>query len=81
MKSKKIPVDIKAKSTKEAQNEIKEIIAKLENEETNLENSEEQYNRLIQLNNHILSQFKKKADEIRHSKSQKIRKNSSKGLK
>ena len=81
MKSKKIPVDIKAKSTKEAQNEIKEIIAKLENEETNLENSEEQYNRLIQLNNHILSQFKKKAEEIRHSKAQKIRKNSSKGLK
>ena len=81
MKSKKIPVDIKAKSTKEAQNEIKEIIVKLENEETNLENSEEQYNRLIQLNNHILSQFKKKANEIRHFKPQKIRKNSSKGLK
>ena len=38
MKSKNIPADIRAKSIKEAQNEIKVIIAKLENSETNLEN-------------------------------------------
>ena len=31
MKSKNIPADIRAKSIKEAQNEIKELIEKLEN--------------------------------------------------
>ena len=50
MKSKNIPADIRTKSIKEAQNEIKEIIEKLENTETNLEDSIEQYNRMIQLN-------------------------------
>ena len=39
MKSKNIPADIKSKSIKEAQNEIKEIITNLENTETNLEES------------------------------------------
>ena len=67
MKSKKIPVDIKSKSIKEAQNEIKVIIAKLENSETNLENSIEQYERMMQLNYHIHEQFKKKAKEIKQS--------------
>ena len=65
MKSKNIPADIRAKSIKEAQNEIKEIMAKLENNETNLENSIEQYNRMIQLNYHIQEEFKKKATEIK----------------
>tara|TARA_Y100000590_G_scaffold366282_1_gene425546 strand:+ start:23 stop:268 length:246 start_codon:yes stop_codon:yes gene_type:complete len=64
MKSKNIPEDIRAKSIKEAQNEIKEIVEKLENVETNLENSLEKYNRMMQLNNHIQDQFKKKAKEI-----------------
>ena len=67
MKSKNIPADIRAKSIKEAQNEIKEIIAKLENTETNLENSMEKYNRMMQLNYHIQEQFKKKLNEIRQS--------------
>ena len=35
MKLKNIPDDIRAKSIKEAQSEIKEIIAKLENNEVN----------------------------------------------
>ena len=39
MKSKNIPVDIKSKSIKEAQNEIKQIISNLENSETNLKES------------------------------------------
>ena len=64
MKSKKIPPDIKAKSTKEAQNEIKDIIEKLENKETNLENSVNQYNRMVQLNHYIQDLFKKKTKEI-----------------
>ena len=38
MKSKNIPADIKSKSIKEAQNEIKEIIENLEESDTNLEN-------------------------------------------
>ena len=46
MKSKNIPADIRTKSIKEAQNEIKEIILNLENSETNLENSIDQYNRM-----------------------------------
>ena len=67
MKLKNIPVDIRAKSIKEAQSEIKEIITKLENAETDLENSIEQYKRMIYLNLHIQEQFKKKANEIKQS--------------
>ena len=67
MKSKNIPVDIKSKSIKEAQNEIKEIIANLENSDTNLEDSMNQYNRMLQLNYHIQDQFKKKLKKIKSS--------------
>ena len=67
MKSKNIPADIKSKSIKEAQNEIKEIIANLESTETNLEESMDKYNRMIELNYHIQEQFKKKLKEIRDS--------------
>ena len=74
MKSKNIPVDIRSKSIKEAQNEIKEIILKLENSDTDLENSMEQYNRMMQLNYHIQNQFRQKANEIRQSKSKSSKK-------
>ena len=67
MKSKNIPVDIKSKSIKEAQNEIKEIIANLENSDTNLEDSMNQYNRMLQLNYHIQDLFKKKLKKINSS--------------
>ena len=67
MKSKKIPADIKLKSIKEAQNEIKEIITNLENSDTNLEESMGKYNRMMHLNEHISEQFKKKLKEIRNS--------------
>ena len=76
MKSKNIPADIRAKSIKEAQNEIKVIIEKLENSETNLENSIEQYERMMQLNYHIHEQFKKKAKEIKQSSLDNKEKNS-----
>ena len=76
MKSKNIPADIRAKSIKEAQNEIKVIIAQLENSETNLENSIEQYERMMQLNYHIHEQFKKKAKEIKQSSLDNKEKNS-----
>ena len=67
MKSKNIPADIKSKSIKEAQNEIKEIITNLESAETNLEESMNKYNRMMQLNYHIQEQFKKKLKEIKRS--------------
>ena len=67
MKSKNIPADIKSKSIKEAQNEIKEIITNLESTETNLEESMDRYNRMMELNYHIQEQFKKKLKEIRDS--------------
>ena len=76
MKSKNIPADIRAKSIKEAQNEIKEIIAKLEDAETDLKNSIEQYDRMLQLNYHIHEQFKKKANEIKQPTPNKSKKNS-----
>ncbi len=68
MKSKNIPADIKSKSIKEAQNEIKEIINNLENTDTNLEESVSKYNRMMHLNTHIQDKFKKKLSEIRDSK-------------
>ena len=75
MKSKNIPADIRAKSIKEAQKEIKEIIEKLENTETNLEDSIEWYNRMNQLNAHIQDQFKEKANQIRKSDLKENKKN------
>ena len=75
MNPKNIPADIRAKSIKEAQNEIKEIIEKLENAETNLEDSIEQYDRMIQLNYHIQDQFRQKANGIKQSFLQKNKKN------
>ena len=81
MKLKNIPADISTKSIKEAQKEIKDIITKLENSETNLENSIEQYDRMNQLNRHIQEQFKKKANEIKQTILDKNGKISSKDLK
>ena len=75
MKLKNIPVDIRKKSIKEAQNEIKQIIEKLENTEINLEDSVEQYNRMIQLNYHIQDKFRQKAKEIKQSTLHKNKKN------
>ena len=59
MKSKNIPADIREKTLKEAQNEIKDIISKLEDSGIKLEDSLDQYNRVIQLNHHIQEQFKR----------------------
>jgi len=81
MKLKNIPEDIRTKSIKEAQNEIKEIITQLENKEVDLENSIQQYNRMMHLNYHIQEQFRKKANEIKHSKLDKNKKNIIKDLK
>ena len=73
MKSKNIPADIKSKSIKEAQNEIKDIISNLENTETDLKKSIDQYNRMIQLNHHIQEKFREKLSEIRNPELDKIK--------
>ena len=65
MKSKNIPADIKSKSIKEAQNEIKDIVANLEDANTNLQESMDKYNRMMHLNYHIQEEFKKKMNKIR----------------
>ena len=80
MKSKNIPVDIRTKSIKEAQDEIKQIIETLENTKINLEDSIEQYNRMMQLNYHIQDQFRQKANEIKQSTLHKNKKNLLKDL-
>ena len=64
MKNENIPADIKSKSLKEAKDEIDDILLKLENQETNLDESLNDYQRLIQLNKHIDELFKKKFKEI-----------------
>jgi len=64
MKNENIPADIKSKSLKEARDEIDAILSKLENQETDLRESLDEYQRLIQLNKHIDIIFKKKFKEI-----------------
>ena len=64
MKNENIPADIKSKSLKEARDEIDVILRKLENQETKLDKSIEEYQRLILLNKHIDQLFKKKFKEI-----------------
>ena len=64
MKNENIPADVKSKSLKEARDEIDASLIKLENQETNLDNSISEYNRLIQLNKHIDNLFKEKLKEI-----------------
>ena len=64
MKKENIPADIKSKSLKEARDEIKDILNKLESKDTDLAGSIDDYKRLIQLNNHIDVLFRKKVKEI-----------------
>ena len=64
MKNENIPEDIKSKSIKEAREEIDVILGKLESQDANLDNSLNEYQRLIRLNKHIDSLFKKKLKEI-----------------
>jgi len=64
MKNENILADIKSKSLKEAREEIDRILAKLESQDIDLNNSLGDYERLIQLNKHIDSLFKKKFKEI-----------------
>ena len=71
MKMKNIPVDIKSKSLNEAKSEITDILERLENENTNLENSTKDYERLLYLNRYIDSLFKERLNTIRSIKKEK----------
>ena len=64
MKTENIPADIKSKSLKESREEIDKILSKLESQNSDLIDSLGEYQRLIQLNKHIDSLFKKKFKEI-----------------
>ena len=64
MKNENIPVNTKSKSIKEIKEEINQILEKLENSATNLPDSMNDYARLIMLNKHVDSFFKKRNKEI-----------------
>ena len=64
MKNENILTDVKSKSLKEARKEINEILNKLEDKNTDLTSSMDDYLRLIQLNKHIDLIFKKKVKEV-----------------
>tara|TARA_Y100000816_G_C25557455_1_gene301318 strand:+ start:117 stop:338 length:222 start_codon:yes stop_codon:yes gene_type:complete len=68
MSSKNIPEDIKSKSLKEAKDEINEILSKFEKNDVDLQASQDDYQRLIQLNNHVNILFKKKINSFRKTK-------------
>jgi len=74
MKNENIPAEVKSKSLKEARDEINDILNKLESKDVDLGGSLDDYKRLIQLNNHINSLFKKKVKEI-SSTTKEIKKN------
>ena len=64
MKSKNIPVNAKSKSIKEIKEELNHILEKLENNEINLSESTNDYQKLIHLNKLLDAHFKRKAKEI-----------------
>ena len=64
MKTENIPANIKSKSLQEAKDEINEILVKLESKNLDLDNTKDDYIRLIQLNKHIENLFRMKSKEI-----------------
>ena len=73
MKEKNLPDDNNLKSLEDLTKEINEIIKKLENEK-NLQNSLEEYQKLIKLNNIIEKKFQKKSKKISRTTKDKINK-------
>jgi len=64
MKSENIPDTAKSKSIKEIKEELNHILEKLENNEINLSESIDDYQKLIHLNKLLEAHFKRKAKEI-----------------
>ena len=73
MKEKNLLVDNNSKSLEDLTKEINEIIKKLEDEK-NLENSLDKYQKLIKLNNILEKKFQKKGKNISENTKQKINK-------
>ena len=71
MKDKNLPDDNNSQSLDELKEEINQIIENLEKEK-NLENSLNDYQKLIKLNNIIEKKFKKKSKHINEATKQKI---------
>ena len=71
MKEKNLPDDNNSKSLEELTVEINEIIEKLESEK-NLQNSLDEYQKLIKLNNILEKKFQKKGKNISQNTKQKI---------
>ena len=71
MKDKNLPDDIKSKSLSELTQEINNIIEQLEKEK-NLENSLEDYQKLIKLNNIIEKKFQNSSKKISLKTKEKI---------
>ena len=71
MKDKNFPDDIRSQSISELTEEVNKIIRQLENEK-NLENSLEDYQRLIKLNNIIEKKFQKSSKKISQETKDKI---------
>jgi exonuclease VII small subunit len=64
MKAENIPDEAKSKSIKEIKEEINQILEKLENQDTNLPESMNEYARLLSLNKKMDLLFKKRFKEI-----------------
>ena len=71
MKDKNLPDDNNSKSLEELTNDANNIIKSLENEK-DLQNSIENYQKLIKLNNIIEKKFQKKSKQINEKTKQKI---------
>ena len=71
MKDKNLPDDNNSQSLEELKEEINQIIENLEKEK-NLENSLNDYQKLIKLNNIIEKKFQKKSKHINETTKQKI---------
>ena len=80
MKDKNLPNDIQSKSVEELTDLATNIIENLENKK-NLENSVEEYQMLIKLNNLIEKKFQKSAKEISDITKLKIQEISTKNVK
>ena len=73
MKEKNLPNDINIKSLSELKDMASNIVEKLEKVQ-NLENSVEEYQKLVKLNNIIEKKFQKTSKELSIEKNLKIRK-------
>ena len=72
MKDKNLPDDNNSQSLDELKEDINQIIDKLEKEK-NLNNSLNDYQKLIKLNNIIVNKFQKKSKKINEITKQKIK--------